>query len=231
MIFNKGPPLGLYPLGVSPVGCDKFNLPEHEKWLRRPSLCRFRPLRRTWGRVHNLDYTRITCLARLPKSTLRIYSTGSASSAKTPFSTDSKPIMPVTGRTGTKRTTSINFVDPWPTLNTEAHNIGEFIQDNLNSYIEWRQSHRPRPRNRGEVLNQVAYSCQYVYSLLGSSSISLKASPYFHPNLRASARNCLGHDRRNLQVRELIWRLARGGLSLEPHRCMDSVERATCSVR
>ena len=34
-------------------------LPEHEKWLRRPSLCRFRPLRRTWGHVHNLDYTQL----------------------------------------------------------------------------------------------------------------------------------------------------------------------------
>ena len=77
----------------------------------------------------------------------------------------------------------IDFVKPWPTLNTEAHQMIHSIRANIESYKKWRMEQPTRFKDPVEIHYNLLATCEYVYSLLGSFSASLRASPYFHPEL------------------------------------------------
>ena len=77
----------------------------------------------------------------------------------------------------------INFVDPWPTLETETIEMIEGIKKSIRSYLEWRMTQRSRPVQEKHASSSLFRSGRVVYKFLGSFLASFSTGRPFMPYL------------------------------------------------
>ena len=77
----------------------------------------------------------------------------------------------------------VNFIIPWPTFGMDWNAFKESVRNNIEAYIEWRETQRPRPLNRYHVMHWIIQSNRYVYYLLSGFYASMRANENFQPVL------------------------------------------------
>ena len=76
----------------------------------------------------------------------------------------------------------VRFVNPWPTFETETHDIVQHIRANLETYTNWRYNRRPS-RDPTEISDQVIENSIRIHQILHGFLASLRQRSNFRPNL------------------------------------------------